>query len=268
MSHVLCAHLAGASAIARADDAANTKYETVRVYYGDPDVALPDLITSQPPLPTKDKCHDKLEGRVRLSLIVDTQGVPRNVYLLQAVGTDLDRLALAIASSERYKPASLRGQAVAVGRSVNMHLRACVTRGNTSSGKMGKIELRGPLDQTFEDRLSVPQDVELNAKGEGTFTPGPVYRVGNGVEQPKPIFMREAQFSDYARSKKIEGVCVISLIVDAQGLPQNIHISKKLEDSLDEKAMEAVSSYRFMPSLRNGRPVPVRISVEVRFRLY
>jgi protein TonB len=37
---------------------------------------------------------------------------------------------------------------------------------------------------------------------------------------------------------------------------------------LDEKALEAVRRYRFKPAMKDGRPVPVRITVEVDFRMF
>jgi protein TonB len=37
---------------------------------------------------------------------------------------------------------------------------------------------------------------------------------------------------------------------------------------LDEKAIEAVNQYRFKPAMKDGEPVPVRITVEVNFRLF
>ena len=38
---------------------------------------------------------------------------------------------------------------------------------------------------------------------------------------------------------------------------------------LDEKAMEAVSKYKFKPAMKDGKtPVAVYVNVEVNFRLY
>ena len=34
---------------------------------------------------------------------------------------------------------------------------------------------------------------------------------------------------------------------------------------LDEKAIAAVSQWKFEPALKDGRPVPVQINVEVKF---
>ena len=79
----------------------------------------------------------------------------------------------------------------------------------------------------------------------------------------------EAEFSDEARRAKYQGVCLISLIVDAQGNPQNPRVVRALGMGLDEKALEAVRKYKFKPAMKDGKtPVPVMITVEVNFRLY
>ena len=106
--------------------------------------------------------------------------------------------------------------------------------------------------------------------GSGGNVGGGLYRVGNGVSEPKLTFSVEAEFSDEARRAKYEGTVVISLIVDAQGNPQNVHVSRSLGMGLDEKAIEAVRQYKFKPAIeaKSGKAVPVPISVEVRFRLY
>ena len=106
--------------------------------------------------------------------------------------------------------------------------------------------------------------------GEGGNTGGGLRRVGDGVTAPRPIFQPEAEFSDEARRAKYEGTVVVTLIVDANGNPQNVHVTRTLGMGLDEKAVEAVQKYKFKPAMdqKSGKPVPVMVSVEVRFRLY
>ncbi len=99
--------------------------------------------------------------------------------------------------------------------------------------------------------------------GNGIYTPG----IG-GVTQPVPIVTPEAEFSDEARRQKYEGVCLISVIIDAQGNPQSPRVVRRLGMGLDEKALEAVMKYRFKPARKDGKPVAVRISVMVNFRLF
>ena len=105
--------------------------------------------------------------------------------------------------------------------------------------------------------------------GSGWNTGGGLAQVGGRVSAPVPLFQPEAEFSDEARRAKYQGVCVVGLIVDAQGNPQNVHIVRALGMGLDEKAMEAVRKYKFKPAMRDGKtPVPVYIAIEVNFRLY
>ena len=105
--------------------------------------------------------------------------------------------------------------------------------------------------------------------GSGGNVGGGVYRIGGGVSAPVPIYTPEAEFSDEARRAKYQGVCIIGLIVDAQGRPEDVHVVRALGMGLDQKAMEAVRKYKFKPAMLNGKtPVPVYINVEVNFRLY
>ena len=105
--------------------------------------------------------------------------------------------------------------------------------------------------------------------GSGWNTGGGLAQVGGRVSAPVPLFEPEAEFSDEARRAKYQGVCLVGLIVDTQGNPQNVHIVRALGMGLDEKAMEAVRKYKFKPAMRDGKtPVPVYVNVEVNFRLY
>jgi len=105
--------------------------------------------------------------------------------------------------------------------------------------------------------------------GSGGNTGGGLYHIGGSVSGPVPLNSVEAEFSDEARRAKYQGVCLISLIVDAQGNPQNPRVVRALGMGLDEKALEAVRKYKFKPAMKDGKtPVPVMITVEVNFRLY
>ena len=105
--------------------------------------------------------------------------------------------------------------------------------------------------------------------GSGWNTGGGLAQVGGRVSAPIPLFEPEAEFSDEARRAKYQGVCLVALIVDTQGNPQNVHVIRPLGMGLDEKALEAVRRYKFKPAMRDGKtPVPVMVNVEVNFRLY
>lgn len=104
--------------------------------------------------------------------------------------------------------------------------------------------------------------------GEGGGTGGGIFHVGGGVSAPRPIYNPEPEFSEEARKAKYQGVCTLSLIVGADGRPSNIRVASSLGMGLDEKAIEAVKTWRFEPAMKNGHPVAVQIAVEVDFHLY
>jgi len=106
--------------------------------------------------------------------------------------------------------------------------------------------------------------------GTGGNVGGGLRHIGQGVTAPVAIFQPEAEFSDEARRAKYEGTVIVSLIVDANGNPQNVHVVRSLGMGLDEKALEAVRQYKFKPAMDQvtHKAVPVPINVEVRFRLY
>jgi protein TonB len=97
---------------------------------------------------------------------------------------------------------------------------------------------------------------------------GGLMSVGNGVSAPQVIYSVDPEFSDEARRAKYQGVCIVSVIVDRQGNPQNVHVARSLGMRLDEKAVEAVKQYKFKPAYYQGRPVAVEIDVVVNFRIY
>jgi len=104
--------------------------------------------------------------------------------------------------------------------------------------------------------------------GEGGGLGGGVYSVGGNVSAPIPIYKPEPAYSEEARKAKYQGTVVLWIVVDAQGNVADCRVVKPLGLGLDEKAVEGVKVWKFKPAMRNGTPVPVRVMVEVSFRLF
>ncbi len=103
--------------------------------------------------------------------------------------------------------------------------------------------------------------------GSGGGTGGGVFRAGGEVSSPVLISKVEPEYSEEARKAKYSGTVLLSVIVDEHGVPQDIHVVRPLGLGLDEKAIEAVQRWRFRPGIRNGKPVRVKATIEVSFRL-
>jgi protein TonB len=96
----------------------------------------------------------------------------------------------------------------------------------------------------------------------------------NGLTNAKSLFAPEAMFSDQARKeirdkrlRPFNGTSLLSLVVGVDGKPQNLCLIKSAGYGLDQEAAKAVWQYRFAPATLDGKPVPERISVEVRFSM-
>ena len=95
----------------------------------------------------------------------------------------------------------------------------------------------------------------------------PIYRVGGGVSAPRVIYAPNPEYSEKARKAKYSGTCTLSIVVGSDGVPRDIKVYDPVGMGLDEKAVEAVQKWRFQPARKDGHPVAVQISVEVRFQL-
>jgi TonB family protein len=89
----------------------------------------------------------------------------------------------------------------------------------------------------------------------------------NVFTAPSLISKVEPEYTNEARQKKISGVILLSLVVDENGIAQNIKVVSPLGQGLDEKAIEAVTKWHFKPGTKNGVPVPTVAQVQVNFRL-
>jgi TonB family protein len=97
--------------------------------------------------------------------------------------------------------------------------------------------------------------------------PGTV-RIGGNVSAPRVLSAPEPEFSEEARRSRISGNVLVYLVIDESGLPQDVKVIRGLGHGLDEKAVEAVSKYRFKPAMRDGVPVKVEMHVEVNFQIF
>jgi TonB family protein len=95
-----------------------------------------------------------------------------------------------------------------------------------------------------------------------------IYPVGGSVSRPQLFQMVEPSTTDEARQSAISGLVLVSLVVDSDGNPRDLVVTRGLGHGLDEKALDAVRQWRFHPGLKDGAPVAVgNLTVAVDFRL-
>lgn len=240
------------------------------------DIVAPELIPKERTINEAEPCKEQHDGVVVLSLVVDASGQPHNTAVTNPKGTAQEKLAIRIVGNDTFRPGTLKGKAASIRESVQVSIAACLATKTDAAGNTTDVfRLTAQPVQTFSDptvameAVAKATEAEAKASGPGDVDPKTgLYRIGNGVSAPRPLNNVEAEFSDEARRHNYSGVCLVTVVVDAKGKPQNPRVVRALGMGLDQKAVEAVMKYRFKPAMRAGVPVPVLITVEVNFRYY
>lgn len=94
-----------------------------------------------------------------------------------------------------------------------------------------------------------------------------VYQPGHDVTPPKVVRQVKPAYTAEARRAGIQGVVGLECVVEKNGLPGEIRVTKALDPGLDEESVKALRHWRFEPGRKDGNPVRVRIDLEMTFTL-
>lgn len=97
---------------------------------------------------------------------------------------------------------------------------------------------------------------------------GGAYRVGGGVSAPRAIYSPDPEYSEEARKAKYQGDVILWVVIGPDGRVHDVKVARTLGLGLDEKAVEAVKTWRFEPARKDGQPVAVQLNIDVTFHLY
>ena len=96
---------------------------------------------------------------------------------------------------------------------------------------------------------------------------GGSFGTGGGITPPVAIYRPDPEFSEQARRARYGGTVWLSIVIDAAGRARDIKVVRSLGMGLDEKAIEAVTRWKFKPALKNGHAIAVRATVQMNFTL-
>jgi TonB family protein len=97
---------------------------------------------------------------------------------------------------------------------------------------------------------------------------GKVYTVGDDVKAPIPTYKPEPAYTKDAKAAKLQGTGVYSTVIDDSGNVADVEVVRPLDKGLDESAAQTLRTWKFEPATKDGKPVPVRVVVEVSFKLF
>jgi len=134
--------------------------------------------------------------------------------------------------------------------------------------KPAEIEPYKKLAQFYLRRVTALHSETESRKADRP-APGPgerdedgIYRVGGSVVPPprldRPVYPPEAAAAG------VEGVVIAELVIDESGEVKDAKIVRSIP-LLDDAALKAVRNWHYEPTIVNGQPVPVRMTVTVNF---
>ena len=90
-----------------------------------------------------------------------------------------------------------------------------------------------------------------------------------GVTLPKVISEVKPKYTPEALRARIQGTVWMTAVIRTDGTPGEIKITRSLdtEHGLDKQATDALRQWRFQPGMKDGKTVPVRVTIEMRFSL-
>jgi len=90
----------------------------------------------------------------------------------------------------------------------------------------------------------------------------------NVVSLASCVYCPEPPYTEEARKAKLQGNVTLQVLIGTDGRAKQVQIVKGLGMGLDERASEAVRSWRFAPARNAQRqPIPSWVIIETRFRL-
>jgi protein TonB len=124
--------------------------------------------------------------------------------------------------------------------------------GSTGPGELGGLGNR--TDYTPAPPPVQPQPIT-----------GPL-RVGGKIREPRRVSSVAPVYPAIARQVRVQGTVVIQAVIGVDGEVRDTKILNSVP-LLDQAALDAVRQWRYQPTLLNGTPVAVIMTVSVRFTL-
>ncbi len=91
-------------------------------------------------------------------------------------------------------------------------------------------------------------------------------RVGGDIREPRKVVDVPPVYPEMALKARVEGIVIIEATIDERGRVREAKVLRGVP-VLDEAALEAVRQWVYTPTLLDGVPRPVIMTITVRFQI-
>jgi protein TonB len=188
---------------------------------------------------------------------------------------DAAKAALDKASTERadqYAPESLKA-AQDAGAALDAELKAQESKWFKSYDKTKELaaSAKAAGDQAAADAVTARERAEALAIKEKADAAArakakaAAVRVGGKIKAPTKIKDVQPVYPAAAQSARVQGAVIIEATIGPDGKVIDAKVVRSVP-MLDQAALEAVQQWEYTPTLLNGVPVPVVITVTINFK--
>lgn len=109
---------------------------------------------------------------------------------------------------------------------------------------------------TATESLNVPDDEAFAA----------YLRVTSGMKPPKATKSPDPKYPELPSDAEPNGVVVMLVGINAKGRVELVHVLRSSNAVFEASAVTTVRTWKFSPAKKDGQPVPVQITVEMKFQ--
>ena len=124
------------------------------------------------------------------------------------------------------------------------------------------LTLTGEMQALFREPLPTFMRTSPLPTEPGVLIPGL-----DGVGIPACIYCPPPLYDDDARAAKYQGTIELSVVVTPDGRSDSILVLQGAPFLLNKQAVEAVQKWKFKPAEKDGKPVRVRVPIEITLRV-
>lgn len=92
-----------------------------------------------------------------------------------------------------------------------------------------------------------------------------VYELGSDIAPPRITRQVNPEYPEHIRGIRVKGIVGVGVVVTAKGEPDDLKVVKSLDKDVDRCVVDALRQWRFAPAKKDGKPVAVRIVIEIEF---
>jgi TonB family protein len=132
------------------------------------------------------------------------------------------------------------------------------------------ISILVPSNRAWAQSGNTPESSSTISTSHGDFADDQTFaqyqRVTAGMKPPKATSAPDPKFPDLPPDAEPRGTVVMLVGVNAKGQVAAVRVLRSDEKAFEQSAVETVKKWKFKPAEKSGRPVPVQVTVEMKFQ--